>query len=352
MEGFKGLIPWHLKVKEKSEVGIPVLIYGMGNGAEKIIKICHQWEIPIKEIFASDGFARGQHFLGVQVRNFSEILVEYDEAVVIVAFGSADPAVIERVVHLDRKYDLFIPDVALFGEETPIWEYGDKVWRTMTFFEEESKEIFANLVRYKITGRHQYLLEATTCKKEAYQLLELHKHEFYVDAGAYDGDTIKEVLEQIGKDFQGKILAIEPDKKNFKKLQKYVQQSHHNFIELVNKAVSDRTGQAHFEMKGGRSSALGDGQGEIVEVIRLDDLLSNQPVSLLKLDVEGAEREALYGARKVLQEVKPRLIVSAYHRSGDLLELPELILALNPEYRLSLRHHPYFPAWDTNIYAW
>lgn len=352
MEGFEGLIPWYVQVKEKAMEGLPVLLYGMGNGAEKIIRACQKWGIEIEEIFASDGFSRGQRFLGYLVRSYSEVLSEYANAVVIVAFGSAEQEVIERIAHLDHKYELFIPDVALFGEEKPIWEYGDRVSQVMTLFEVESRAIFANLVRYKISGRHQYLLEATSCKNEAYQLLGLHARECYVDAGAYDGDTIKEVLGMIGEGFLGEILAIEPDKKNFKKLQNYAQQSQLGCIELVNKAVSDKTGQASFQMKGGRCSALGDEKGEIVEVVSLDDLLEGRPVSLLKLDVEGAEKEALQGARKVLKQVKPRLIVSAYHRSGDLLDLPELILELNPEYRLSLRHHPYFPAWDTNIYAW
>ena len=49
---------------------------------------------------------------------------------------------------------------------------------------------------------------------------------------------------------------------------------------------------------------------------------------------------------------KPRLIISAYHRSGDLLTLPELVRRLNPDYRLALRQSPYVPAWDTNIIAW
>ena len=92
----------------------------------------------------------------------------------------------------------------------------------------------------------------------------------------------------------------------------------------------------------------------MTDVISLDDWLTEyaaEPPTLLKFDVEGAEEAALLGAQRLLAEYKPKLQVAAYHRSEDFFRLPLLIKRLNPEYRLYLRHHPYIPAWETNIYA-
>ena len=66
---------------------------------------------------------------------------------------------------------------------------------------------------------------------------------------------------------------------------------------------------------------------------------------------EGAEREALRGAAQTIARWQPRLNVACYHRNEDLFGLPLLVHTLNPAYRLYLRHHPYVPAWDVNLYA-
>lgn len=75
------------------------------------------------------------------------------------------------------------------------------------------------------------------------------------------------------------------------------------------------------------------------------------PCTYLKMDVEGAEREAIAGAEKTIRQYAPKLNIAAYHRSEDFFQLLLLIHALQPSYRLYLRHHPYVPAWDTNLYA-
>ena len=83
----------------------------------------------------------------------------------------------------------------------------------------------------------------------------------------------------------------------------------------------------------------------------LDSVLNGRPCTYLKMDVEGAEREAIAGARQTIKRERPKLNIAAYHRSEDFFELPLLIHSLCADYALYLRHHPYVPAWDTNLYA-
>ena len=82
----------------------------------------------------------------------------------------------------------------------------------------------------------------------------------------------------------------------------------------------------------------------------MDDLLDGTAADVIKLDVEGAEREALIGCEKAIRCDKPRLMVSAYHRNEDLFALPLQILAMNADYQVYLRHHRYIPAWETCYY--
>ena len=88
-----------------------------------------------------------------------------------------------------------------------------------------------------------------------------------------------------------------------------------------------------------------------MEVDSVDNLCFDFAPTVIKFDVEGAEKEALLGCEKTIKAYKPRLMVSAYHKSEDLFVLPLLIKELCPEYKIYLRHHPYVPCWETNCYA-
>ena len=83
----------------------------------------------------------------------------------------------------------------------------------------------------------------------------------------------------------------------------------------------------------------------------LDSVLNGKPCTMLKMDVEGAERQAIAGAVQTIRRYRPKLNIAAYHTSDDFFALPLLLHELCPEYRFYLRHHPYVPAWDTNLYA-
>ena len=78
--------------------------------------------------------------------------------------------------------------------------------------------------------------------------------------------------------------------------------------------------------------------------------MKRQEVHFIKFDVEGAEKEAIEGAEGILREKAPALCISAYHRTEDLFAIPLQVKALQPKYKVYLRHSPYVPAWDTQFY--
>ena len=75
------------------------------------------------------------------------------------------------------------------------------------------------------------------------------------------------------------------------------------------------------------------------EIVRMDDHLRDEPVSFIKMDIEGAEMSALRGAEQLIRRDHPDLAVCVYHSISDLFEIPLYIHSLVPEYRLYLRHH-------------
>lgn len=83
-------------------------------------------------------------------------------------------------------------------------------------------------------------------------------------------------------------------------------------------------------------------------VTTIDALAEEREVSLIKMDVEGAELQALAGGRETLQKFAPKLFVAAYHYDVDLFRLPLLLQKIVPQYKIYLRKHPYVPAWELN----
>ena len=85
--------------------------------------------------------------------------------------------------------------------------------------DEQSKKVFENVIRYKLSGKLDYLTEAETPSDEKFDLLKIGTEEIYVDLGAYDGDTVIEFLNETSLQFT-KIYAMEPDAKNYRKLKR------------------------------------------------------------------------------------------------------------------------------------
>ena len=84
-------------------------------------------------------------------------------------------------------------------------------------------------------------------------------------------------------------------------------------------------------------------------VTTIDAVAAGRQVTMIKMDVEGAEVQAIAGGRQTIGECKPKLFVAAYHYDVDLFRLLLLLWELVPEYKIYLRKHPYVPAWELNF---
>lgn len=183
-------------------------------------------------------------------------------------------------------------------------------------------------------------------------LFELTAREFFVDVGAYDGDTLQQFLALRGENFR-RVLALEPDPDNFRRLTAFhstLPASLQSKIELRPIAVGGQTCRLPFRAGDGVQSAV-DAQGSVeVECARLDDLLAGSQPTYIKMDVEGAELDALNGARHSIERDLPILVICVYHRPDHLWRIPLLIQSFSIKYRLFLRPHA-AEGWDLVCYA-
>ena len=117
----------------------------------------------------------------------------------------------------------------------------------------------------------------------------------------------------------------------------------------VNACVSNTDGEINFEMNGSRGSTIGKGT-DVITSVTVDALSKKAVPSYIKMDIEGAELDAIIGGAKTISEHKPKMQIAAYHRSEDLALIPQQVLALRPDYKIYLRHFPLLPCWDMSYY--
>lgn len=330
----------------------PVVIYGMGDGCEKIMRVCETYGIPVAGIFASDEYVRGHTFLGLPVLRYAEAKERFGSMIVLLAFAAFELGLVANIKRIAGEQELYAPDVPLFGGG--LFERGYAQAHRAEFaqayamlVDETSRCVFRSVLSFKASGKIEYLLNCETPKQEAYDaVLRLGPDECCADLGAYDGDTVREFLAATGGRYRS-IHALEPNPKNFAKLERTCGELPR--VSLYQKGAWNRAETLCFNAKAGRSSAIQPGAKNMIEAEAVDALI-REPLSFIKFDVEGAEREALEGCARQLAEHRPKLAVSAYHRNEDLFALPLQIAAVRGDYRVYLRHHPYIPAWDTVYY--
>jgi FkbM family methyltransferase len=209
--------------------------------------------------------------------------------------------------------------------------------------DEESRRVFAGKLAFYVSLDKERLDEIRSAATIYFDssVYELGADEVVVDGGAYVGDTLKSFLECCSGRFRS-YFAFEPDRASYARLAA-VAATDPARITAVRAGLARHTSSARLlSTRGADSRVLGDDEpgGESVPVVGLDEYFEGRRApSLIKMDIEGAEAEALLGGARLLAEAAPALAVSAYHFPTDLWTVPLLIKRLMPRSRMYLRHY-------------
>lgn len=301
----------------------------------------------------NDKTKHGSQISGIDVLSPEDALIKYPEATWLATVISATAR--------DIRQQLQVMGV----KTTPLWELlpchhelptvDTLIYlRRMVSHDALSTRMLNDQIRFRTNPDYDTQESSDKCADIYFP--DFIKHlddEIFIDCGAADGDTVKDFCTRWEK--WSSIVAFEPDQQNYNKL-----------IDLripaakitkLRYAVSDFDGYMPFIANGDYSSHLGNGNylshlgngEEKVRVTYLDKILSIVP-TYIKMDIEGAELEAIWGARKLIKEHSPVLAICAYHTSDHLWQLPLLIHAINPDYKLFLRRYAE-GAWELVWYA-
>ena len=187
-------------------------------------------------------------------------------------------------------------------------------------------------------------------------LFSLSNEEVFVDCGAYVGDTIASVIRATSGRV-ARITAFEPDTLSFQRCQDYVASLPENVrrrIAVFPLAIGATKGVVSFSQDGSPASSvltrMDEGDRSGIPSVPLDEALEGQAPTFIKMDIEGAEPDAIAGARNTITANSPILTVCSYHLQDHLWRIPLLIHEIQPDYRLYLRPH-LLEGWDTVCYA-
>jgi FkbM family methyltransferase len=204
-----------------------------------------------------------------------------------------------------------------------------------------SRNLYRSILEFRLTGdykilpapdlAHQYFPQDIPAWKEPLRL---------VDCGAFDGDTLSGFASN-NIEIEG-VAAFEPDLVNFMKLSQYISSLKNKISEaiLFPCGVYSSTQQMTFEMNCGEASGISNKGGAVVQCVALDDVIPTFAPNLIKMDIEGAEYDALLGARRLIETNTPGLAISLYHRPEHLWQLPMLAGSIAPgKYKFYMRSH-------------
>lgn len=219
--------------------------------------------------------------------------------------------------------------------------------------DDESKTVYKSIIQKRKNGVVDYT--------DIFDPIEYFRNDFfnpknekvYVDAGAFDGDSVKK-FEKYNPGYS-RIYAFEPDEDNYTELiENCNEEIRMNKVVPSQYGLSDNNDYALFEMGAGVSSAILQDWSDAdsiskIKCIKLDDAVKEK-VSMIKMDIEGNEIKALHGAENILKRDTPDLAICIYHKPDDLWNIPLLIHKMVPQYKMYIRHHGILYT-DTVLYA-
>ncbi|WP_330085186.1 FkbM family methyltransferase [Methylocystis iwaonis] len=212
--------------------------------------------------------------------------------------------------------------------------------------DQDSLDSFNSILMARVTGDRSQIARPSF-EEYRHPKVDFDRPGLLVDAGAFHGSTTKQFLEWSKENH---VLALEPNPGAFATLNLERERGGPKKDRWLTKCAGlwshDKTGKLSGDGLGGRVSS----EGEAIDLVSVDSVLGAEQISVLKMDIEGSEFQALMGAQETIYRQKPQLIVCLYHLIDDLWRLPLLIQAIRGDYEFYIGHHGDI-LYETVLYA-
>ncbi len=216
----------------------------------------------------------------------------------------------------------------------------DFIWTYERLSDYRSKFVLFKFIEYWFTyNRHETVDKMREYAfKDYYDLDLLHcdENEVIADLGAYIGDSILDYANVYGE--YKKAFCFEVSPWNVAEIEKNLAGFHD--VTVISKAAGEKKGVLSMaispEPDSCNSTEIEYGFETEVEVTTVDEEIK-EPLTLIKMDIEGAEQSALLGCKEHILNDHPKLLICVYHNNEDIWKIPKMIYEIRDDYDFYLR---------------
>jgi FkbM family methyltransferase len=312
----------------------------------------------IKYFVDNNPLKQGTDLNGIKILSCDEAFANYNDEVVLITCGEGDEIIRQLKSYNVPEEKIFIPDISAIDETDS--DFFNKHINLLDDFydalgDDKSRKVLAGIMNYKMTHDMKYISEIADNAEEQYfddELIHYTEEDIFLDCGGYTGDTVEAYVKYNGGKYK-KVICMEADRDNCN----IIRGKADNFkLQIEEKACWSEKCKLTFDKVGsGSGHVMVDGkplkETVSVEADTIDNIAGKDKIAFIKMDIEGAEYDALMGARRVIERDKPTLMISVYHKQDDLLRIPALILSMNYDYKFYLRHYRSMSVQETVLYA-
>lgn len=332
-------------VKKAQEQGKKIYILGAANGGVRLAEGLKYRGIDFDAFVVDTNYYKTE----TKVMNKEVLSIDsIDESKCIVLRTIADYPNLENLKERVSVIDEDVQSLSMAASEPYNLKYIKENYDKLNDFyeklqDEKSMQVMTAYLNQKITGKFSEMAEVWD--ETQYfdgDFYDLNRVNCIVDCGAYVGDSFlsfcNEYKKCAGKEYTGLAYLLEPDTDNMKKIEENCRKSKAD-IKSLQLGAWDKTDVLSFSMDDnfGNAGKITDDGNICIKVDSIDHITKGSQVDFIKMDIEGAELNALKGAEETIKRDHPILAICAYHKRDDLFILPEYIYSLNNNYRFYLR---------------
>ena len=330
---------------------LPLVMWGAGETALEVNHLLEKNGIRIADIFVDDEYySESSYFLEKAILSYSMLVKKYKSVNVILGATNYEKGeTLKNKKGINKVFSFFSVTYGVY-KKTPVSYIKDRIDEFETayqLFEDDiSKNNYLAFLKTRVSGNNQYVLDLyqKECNFFNNDIFHISSEEVLLDVGAFDGDTIRLFVRE-NKGSYRCIYALEPDEVNRNKLKQYIREAGLHDVIVTEKGAWNKKERLYFEACNEQISGVITGKGNntaenIIEAEPLDDMFSyTEKVSILKINYFEGVKEAIEGARNILQVHKPKLAVTVGFDCRNIRYVPILLKQINPDYKLYLRYN-------------
>lgn len=344
---------WKNEWNRLREIEKPIILFGAGSTSEFILETFRKHEIEPRYFCDNNPNKQGVRIGNLEVISLDSAINQYKESVFYITTQLYYREIKNQLLRVGIPEDSIIQYdlICQFEWEKNYLSFIKSHEKELHAFidqlaDEYSKEVVLSRMAFLITRKRDYVVNVRG--KVQYfeeEIIDYKSIHYFVDVGVYTGDTVLEFLKY--NDLSAcQVHGFEMDDELYKCAKENLRNLGDR-VKLEKKAVSDKDGYQYMTGELGRMRSIAEGTffgGEqeqfFYTTCKLDTVLEKQRTNtFIKMDIEGAEYNAIVGGKSFIQNNQPTMAICIYHKAEDILEIPKLLKSYYSNYRFYVRHY-------------